>query len=285
MNEPQSLTALVVGSLSLDLCETERRGEPSLADARPGGVVYYAGRALARLGACTRVVTSVAEEDARRLLAPLHAEGIETAARASERTTVYANDYSRRVDLHERRAASDPIRYGDVPREWLESDIIQLGPLHPRDVLPEVAAHVRGFVGLDVQGLVRRDTPRGTRFAPFGDLPLFLEHVDVVKANEQELPAITAGRSAEHFARVNAVSELLVTRGARGVRVVTRERVDEIPAPSVDPRFLAGAGDVFLAAYLMFRVRGRDPVEAARDASEVCGAHISRGEVPKGPAA
>lgn len=280
MNEAQPITALVVGSASLDLCAVGQ-GEPDIADASPGGAVYYAGRALARLGARTRVVTSVAEEHARKLLAPLHAEGIETAARTSAQTTVYLNDYSGRVDVHDRRAASDPIRRDDVPREWLESDVIQLGPLHPRDVLPEVAACVRGFVGLDVQGLVRRDTPRGTRLAPFGDLPLFLEHVDVVKANEDELPAITAGRSAEHFARRYAVSELLVTRAARGARVVTRERVDEIPAPRVEARFAAGAGDVFLAAYLAFRVRGRDPVEAAHAASQVCGAHLSEGEVPK----
>ena len=50
----------------------------------------------------------------------------------------------------------------------------------------------------------------------------------------------------------------------------------------VEARFKVGAGDVFLAAYLVFRVRGAEPLEAAQVATRVCAAKLERGEVPKG---
>jgi sugar/nucleoside kinase (ribokinase family) len=277
MPGPGIPTALVVGSVTLDL--------PADADeeaARPGGVVYYAGVALARLGARTRVVTSLLPADAARLLGPLHAESIETAARASRATTSYRNDYSGPEDRHELVASSDPIRAADVPPRWRASDLVQLGPLHRRDVLPEVAAELRGYKGLDVQGLVREARPEGTRISPSADLPRFLPHVDVVKVSEPELAAVLDGDTLERFARRHAVREMLVTRGARGVRVLADGGAWDLPAPVVHARFKVGAGDVFLAAYLFFRVRALGPAEAAAAATQVCAAKLEQGEVPKG---
>ena len=61
--------ALVVGAISRDLDVT--RPDDGV---RPGGVVYYAGAALARLGAQTCVLTTVRPDDAVALLGPLHVE-------------------------------------------------------------------------------------------------------------------------------------------------------------------------------------------------------------------
>jgi len=270
-------SALVVGAVTLD-----RSADADEDGARPGGVVHYGGVALARLGARTRVVTSLAPADAARLLGPLHAESIETAARESRATTTYRNDYSGPEDRHELVASSDPIRASDVPAGWLDSELVQLGPLHREDVLPEVAAALRGYKGLDVQGLVREARPEGTRLAPCPDLRHFLPHVHVVKASEAELAAVLDGDTLERFARRHAIREMLVTRGARGVHVLSARGAWDLPAPLVHARFKVGAGDVFLAAYLFFRVRELGPVESAEAATRVCAAKLEQGEVPKG---
>lgn len=287
MDGSRPMQALVVGAISVDLDGTAHAGGVNswAVDAiagRPGGVVYYAGLAHARLGADTRVVTSVAPRDAHRLLSPLHAEGIETAARKSAHTTSYRNDYSGRVDQHELCAASDSIRPEDVPTAWLGADVVQLGPLHRHDIDPDLVAELRGFTGIDVQGLVRLSTPNGTELAPFPDLARFLAHVEVVQASEAELPALLDGLTLEQFIRRHAIREMVVTRGPRGARVIEGGRAVDVAAPEVEARFKVGAGDVFLAAYLVFRVRGEVPVEAARAATLVCAAKLERGEVPKG---
>jgi len=271
MPAPRILTALVLGAITRDL----ERG----CAAAPGGVVHYAGRAFAALGARTRVVTRVREADARELLAPLRAAGVDVRALPSAATTTYANDYSGSDDLHELLAASDPIGPDDLPPAWRSADAIHLGPLHRRDLLPETLGSLSGFIGIDLQGLVRLADARGTRLAPNPELKDFLAHVSVAKASEEEIAVVLEGRSLEAFRHASGLAELLVTRGERGALVVTRWRVEEVATPHVPRRFPIGAGDVFLAAYLHARASEQSPVAAARFAARASAAQVEHGHV------
>ncbi len=263
--------ALVLGAVTRDEL-IESSGNREVA---PGGVVTYAGTALARLGARVRVVTRLHDSDCDALIGPLRAEGVDVHALPSRRTTRYSLDYSGDSDMHELREASDPITLGDVPLEWRVADLVQLGPLHRRDLLPETVATLSGFTGLDVQGLVRE--PKATP-----DLPKLLAHVDVLQVSEEELGALLEGESLEGFARRFDLAEVLVTRGARGASLLTREARYEVPALESSGRHRIGAGDVFLACYLLQRVRGSTPHAAAGFATRACAEKIDSGQVPKG---
>ncbi len=271
MPAARKTSALVLGAVTRDL----ERGQAAV----PGGVVHYAGRAFAALGARTRAVTRVREADADELLAPLVAAGVEVRALPSAATTTYANDYSGAEDRHELLAASDPIRPDDLPPAWRSADAIHLGPLHRRDLLPETLASLSGFVGIDLQGLVRIADEHGTRLAPNPELKDYLAHVSVAKASEEELAVLLEGRSLEAFRSEYGLAELLVTRGERGALVVTRWRVEEIAVPSVPRRFPVGAGDVFLAAYLYARASERNPASAARFAVRASAEHVEHGRI------
>jgi sugar/nucleoside kinase (ribokinase family) len=271
VSEPRALRALVVGAVSCDLTA----GEDGREAGRPGGVVVHAGRALARLGVITRVVTRVRRDDAARLLAPLESEGVAVLALPSAETTTYVNDYAGPVDRHELRAASDPIRPEDVAAAWREADLVQLGPLHGTDVLAETAAVLRGFRGLDLQGLVRATPRGGVQLAPF------LAHVEVAQASEHELPAVLAGEPLERFVARHALREMIVTRGARGATIIVSGRAHDVAAYPVAGGTAVGAGDVFLAVYLLLRVRGADPLAAADGAARLTALRIAHGEVPR----
>ena len=271
MPRGEAITALVLGAVTRDV-EFSTSGEER---ERPGGVVTWAGTALARLGARVRIVTRLRETDRDALLEPLRADGAEIRALPSVETTTYALDYTGDSDVHELRATSDPIGPGDVPEAWREADLIQLGPLHPRDIDPAALEGLRGFTGLDVQGLVREP---GDRTA----LPGLLARADVVQVSEQELPALLDDEPLEHFARRFALSEVLVTHGARGVTVLTPETRRELPAVPSSDRHRIGAGDVFLACYLLQRVRRADPMQAAAWAARACAEKVDRGQIPKG---
>ena len=79
----------------------------------------------------------------------------------------------------------------------------------------------------------------------------------------------------------SGVREMLVTRGASGATLVTSKGPSEIPTQPVAGGYPVGAGDVFLAAYLLSRVKGYEPDEAAHLATRVCIAKIEQSTVPK----
>ena len=264
----------MIGAISRDFID-ERGPEP-------GGVVYYAGISLARLGAQVRVVTRVDPADAATLIGPLEAEGVQTLALPSASTTTYALDYSSGADRHELVQASDPIGPRDLPASYRSADVIQLGPLHRRDLRPGLASELSGRIGLDVQGLLRTRGPEGTRLEPCPEIGEHLRGVAVVKANEDELPALVGSDDARTFARRHGIPELLVTRGARGACLIVGDCVHELEAPAVRGHHTVGAGDVFLAAYLLLREQGRDPASAARGACRAAAAKIRHGMLPKG---
>jgi sugar/nucleoside kinase (ribokinase family) len=271
----QRPSALVVGSITRDLEDHDGR-----VDERPGGVVHHAGLALLRLGARVRAVTRIHPDDAD-LLATLRREGAEVRALESRFTTTYRNDYTGPVDHHELLRVSDPIAAGDVPAEWKRADLVQLGPLHRRDLEPEVAGCVRGLVGLDLQGLVRRQASGGVELAPNPDLPRFLAQVQVVHANDSEVEAAVAGDSLARFVERHSIREMIVTHGPGGARVLADGRSVEVPAKPTAGHHLVGAGDVFLATYLFLRAAGRPPEDAAAGAVEVCALRIQHGEIPQ----
>ena len=268
-------SALVLGAVTRDL-------EPGGA-FRPGGVVVHAGHALARLGVRTRIVTRVATGDAAVLLAPLHTEGVEVRALPSRATTTYRNDYSGPTDRHELRGTSDPIAPDDIPADWRHADVVQLGPLHPHDLTPATAAVVRGFRGLDVQGLVR--VPGTAMLRAAAVLPEFLPHADVVQASEQELAAMLAGDTIERFLARYGVGELIVTRGARGATIVTAGRRLDVRAAPATGTARVGAGDAFLATYLLARAQGEPPAAAGGAAARVSALKVAHGDLPPGEVA
>jgi len=265
------LRVLVVGSVSRDL----ERGAPAGIQV-PGGVVTHAGLAHAGLGAVVRVVTSLRPADARVLLAPLRAAGVAVRARRSRGTTTCLNAYGGDEDLHEVTERSDAIRLADVPRAWRRSDIVQLGPLHPRDVMPDVSACGGAFCGLDVQGLLRgprREVPQ-TWLRVLGGC-------HVVQVSASDAPRLLAGDSLERWRRRMGVRELVVTRGAQGAVVVTERGCVSIPPTRVVVGHPTGAGDVFLAGYLQGRARGLPPARAGRLAARTAALHLARRRVSR----
>jgi sugar/nucleoside kinase (ribokinase family) len=267
--------AVVAGAISQDIDASGARA--------PGGVVQHAGVALATLGARVHVLTRCACRDAPELLRPLREAGV-VVHHCPGRTTVCENDYrSGAGDHHHLHAVSETLRAVDVPAVCLAPDVLQLGPLHPDDLEPGLARRIRAtWTGLDVQGLLRRRSGATTRLAAPRALRAHLAGVDVVKASASELPYLLAGSSPCEWLQRLGVRELLVTRGAAGATLFGEGPPLRVAALPVPARHLAGAGDVFLAAYLLSRVRALDPASALRVASRVSAAKIVHGALPRG---
>ncbi|HEY6004501.1 MAG TPA: PfkB family carbohydrate kinase [Anaeromyxobacter sp.] len=223
-----------------------------------GGSAYYAGRALAGLGARPRILTAAGADFPRDALAGIEAD-VAPAAATTSFVNAYAADGTRTQRV---LAAAPPLDPARLPAAWRSPDVLLLAPvLGEVDVPRFAAAAAARLVGLCVQGLVREVGPDGAvhpRPLPLDDAALALVGAAVVGEDEARGTPDLVRRLAA------AVPVVAFTQGERGCDVLVRGRARRVgihPARVVDP---TGAGDVFAAAFLLGLARGEDPLDAAR---------------------
>ncbi len=233
--------------------------------SRVGGAAYHCGRALAVLGQPAVVATKYAAAD-HRLAAPLHGLGVRVEWRSAAVTAAFRIE--NRGDA--RQMAIEAVGESWTPEEaggWVGDalagvDWVHAGALCRTDFPPETLAELaRGrTLSLEGQGLVR--PPRtGPLVLDAGFDPALLEHVTVLKLSEAEATVLDLAALA--------VPEIIVTLGSRGCIVYAAGREEHVPARPLDLADATGAGDAFIAAYLVARQSRQEPVEAARSATAV----------------
>jgi len=73
---------------------------------------------------------------------------------------------------------------------------------------------------------------------------------DIIKTSDEDLEWITGGTDAGALFEGTAVQVILLTRGAQGVTVLTRDGAAEVPAVKATVVDTVGAGDTFSAGFL-----------------------------------
>jgi sugar/nucleoside kinase (ribokinase family) len=238
------------------------------APPRPGGGVFYATRALARLGAGARVEAACSVEHRAELVPPLEAFGLPTTWHESSTTTEYSFHYEGDRRIMRQDAVGDPWTPAQAVAAAGESIWVDVCALtrtdFPADTLAALAAEGRRLL-VDLQGLVRTATigPLHTD-AHIGDV---LHHVEVLKLNDEEAETLVGSAEPKRLLDLG-VPEVILTLGSQGAWVVTPGLVEHVPAVpvegEVDP---TGAGDTYSVTYIVQRAAGAEPVEAARIAA------------------
>lgn len=237
-----------------------------------GGAAHYSGVALARLGLDTAVLTKTAPPDAASVLLPLREAGVTAYARDGGHTTYFENTYPW-DDLDQRTqrvvAVADPFVPADL--EGVSAKAIHLGPLTPGEMPVSFLAAVSQLgvrVSLDVQGFVRTINNGKIGPGPWDEAREGLYHVDIVKADIAEARVLTGRRDPDEAAHAIAAmgpSEVILTDGSAGSRILAQGRFHQVPAyppsPAVDP---TGCGDTYMAGYLFSRGQSGDVERAGR---------------------
>ena len=254
----------VIGPLSRDVIA----GAPP----RIGGGPWHASRALRVLGHDAIVVAKCGATDRRNFQRQLGALGLPPSLAADGETTAFSFVYDERgVRTMRVDAVGEAFRREDAaeallkPVEWLHVAPLLRGDFD--DDLLEWLARGRHLL-LDGQGLVRQRRVGPLVLDADFDRSL-LRHVAMLKLAAEEAEAIGDLRSL-------GVPEIIVTEGAAGSKVITRDGVERVPAGVVagDP---TGAGDAFAVAYLGARAQGHAPGSAARRATALVAAVIAEG--------
>ena len=222
-----------------------------------GGSVAYGALAARRLGWEAAILTSAGPDFEPERELP----GIPVFLRRSSATTRFVNEYDEDGERHQVvTARADDVDLAALPDEWADPDVLLLGPLVGELAGVAATSLAAGCVGAIAQGYVRALDASGEVTAkewarPERDLP----GVHVLFLSERDLPDAEA-RARELLAHVPMVA---LTRGWRGLTLLTRQGVHEVPSlprPEVDP---TGAGDVFAAGFLVRYHETGDPLDAA----------------------
>ncbi len=250
----------LVGNLSRDVVD----GGPP----RIGGAPYYGARAWRALGSRATIVTRCGPDERFGYTRRLSSLGLPLVMLPGTRTTSFSFYYDGDVRVMTVEQPGDTWAPGDADAVALGA-WVHVAPLLRSDFPAEtLAALARGRrLSLDGQGLVRVAEPGPLRLDANFD-PALLEHLQILKLAEEEAEVIGAVDRL-------GVPEVLVTYGPRGSCVYVGGRAEDVGAWPVaaDP---TGSGDAFSAAYLAGRSQGLTPASAARRATALVGALLTR---------
>jgi sugar/nucleoside kinase (ribokinase family) len=247
----------VLGNLAIDRIDG---GPPRL-----GGCPVFAADALARLGSAGLLLTRCHAAE-RRLVDPwVGTLTVPVTLLAAEATSAFSLRYrgdtrSVTIDAVGERWSRDEVE-GAAGCSWAHVAPLLRGDFPPATL--RVLAAGGASVSFDGQGLVRR-----RRLGPLVLDRRFdrrlLATVSALKLADDEAQVVAGGRFHEGVADDLGVTEILVTRGSRGVLVFEPGRVTEVFAAAIHGVEATGAGDLFMTAYCCARSTGASPVEAAR---------------------
>lgn len=253
------LNLTVVGSINADLTAVTQRlpgpgetvgGGRLVRDA--GGKGANQAAAAARLGARTRMIGAVGDDDeGRAMLAALTDAGVDTkgvaVVEAPTGTALIVLDADGENQIAVCEGANAHV---SVAGQTFDDDALLLQLEIAMETVTTAALASRGFVALNA--------------APARSLPdELVERCDLIIVNETEYELIPALRGARRVA---------VTYGSRGsVLLEHGDRVAVAPAPRVTTVNSVGAGDAFCAALTLALCSGVSP-EASLAAANAVGA-------------
>ena len=222
-----------------------------------GGSVTYATQTARKLGWEAAALTSAGPDfDPARDL-----PGVTTFLARGDATTRFVNNYGEggaRTQVLSSRAGDVVLSL--VPEEWRNPDVLLLGGVAAEIHGRAAEAFAAEVVGANAQGWVRAFGPGGEVTPCEWQRPdENLAGVHALFLSEHDIPgALRRSRDLLSF-----VPMIAVTSGWRGLSLVTRDGIEQVPGfprTEVDP---TGAGDVFAATFLMRYQETGNPSEAA----------------------
>jgi sugar/nucleoside kinase (ribokinase family) len=254
----------VIGSTTIDKIVSR-----DLSCYKIGGATAYAGITYSRHGIKTLAVTNIANCDPE-IVTGLKKEKIRVRRGQTEATTLFINSIHEDTRRQKILQCAAPIDRKQVAANIKRIGIVHLSPLHPADIDIQAIKLLRNTnvrVVLDVQGLVRSVKNKVVYSSVSRRLTEALECAHIVKANTQEYKSMMDYYQMDlsplmHRFKIN---EFLVTAGSKGGRVSEISGI-EIPYKAAIVRTMGdptGAGDIFLAAYVIRRVLNRQTIPDA----------------------
>ncbi|HWZ13673.1 MAG TPA: PfkB family carbohydrate kinase [Mucilaginibacter sp.] len=227
----------------------------------PGGTAFYFSNAVRNLDTRYILITKMGATEMGYAEA-LRAHSIEVNTAESRHTVYFENIYGENPDERTQNVLQTADAFSADQLQHIDAQIFHLGPLLADDIPVELikALATKGRVSLDVQGYLRKVVNRKVYPTDWPEKKEALKHVNILKADEAELQALTGITDPHQGARLLAgwgVQEVVITNGSLGSFVYSDGMFYTIPA--YPPKIVAdatGCGDTYMAGYLYRRMKG-----------------------------
>lgn len=238
----------------------------------PGGTAFYFSYPFQILDGNYLLVTALANEE-MHYVADLRNRGINVQVQESRHTVYFENVYEENTDFRTQRVSQQADPFTTETLLDVEARIFHLGPLLADDISVSLIRNLakKGKVSLDVQGYLRRVEQEKVFTSDWPDKVEALAYVDILKADETELRALTQKEDIKEAVALAAswgIKELVITNGSQGSFIYSNGNYHHIPA--FPPKTLVdatGCGDTYMAGYLYQRIKGADELQSGRFAA------------------
>lgn len=227
----------------------------------PGGTAYYFSFPFNTLDVSYLLITALSEADIR-YVEDLRSRGIKVKVQQSAHTVCFENVYDENTDYRTQYVSQQADAFREEIISNVEAEIFHLGPLLAGDIaVPLIKAlSEKGRVSMDVQGYLRRVEDGKVYTNDWPEKVEALAYVDILKADEGELRALTGLQDVRKGAEMVAnwgVKEVVITNGSQGSLIYSKGTF--YPIPAFPPKTLVdatGCGDTYMAGYLYQRMKG-----------------------------
>ncbi|MBR2655475.1 MAG: carbohydrate kinase [Loktanella sp.] len=249
---------LCCGEALIDMLPRETAGGENAFAPHAGGAVFNTAIALGRLGAPVQFFSGLSSDLFGTILQDqLRASGVDASVAAlSDRPTTLA--FVTLTNGHASYAFYDENTAGRM--------------LTPDD-LPDTQANALFFGGISLvvepcaaayEALMLREASRAVTMIDPNIRPGFIKDeaayrarldrmlavADIIKTSDEDLAWLTGSDDAAALRAKTGAAVVLLTRGADGVTVVTKDASFDVPALKADVVDTVGAGDTFSAGFL-----------------------------------
>jgi sugar/nucleoside kinase (ribokinase family) len=228
----------------------------------PGGTSFYFSNAIRNMDLRYILITAIARQE-MDFVTGLRAKGTQVNVTISEYTVYFENNYTENQDYRTQRVLQKADPFTAEQLQNIQAKIFHLGPLLADDIPVEIIKLLsgKGKVSLDVQGYLRKVDNKKVYAVDWPAKKEALRYVDILKANEFEMEALTGSTDVRKASVVLfdwGVKEIVITLGSRGSVIYNGIDFYGIPAyrPVTAVVDATGCGDTYMAGYLYQRLKG-----------------------------
>lgn len=265
----------MIGTITRDIINTNK-----LRKVKSGGPPLFAAKVFNSLKVECAPVCKVGVADANLFskLKFVSRKGVIKTKQTAE-VVIEENGFASEI-----RKFGGEIHFDQIPKEFLKAKCIIISTLANEVsliTLQKIRSESSGIIALDIQGFTRPQIKgknlklaKNYKKSP-KNLQELVECSDVIKMDSSEFKALRfAGHSTNHLKKITFGNNkvVLLTLGEKGSKVIANGKATLLKikkAMSVTDS--VGAGDKFLALFVLEFLKSKDPVSSAKYATSQIG--------------